>query len=109
METLILESDSLTILKLKDLLVVVPNIRGAWPVPLGTSALGVGLNTSSGTSTTRTSTNRISLAGISKVDRRMGTTAKELLLSREQVFFIIFDSFHQPNLIIDGVSVVLHR
>jgi hypothetical protein len=89
MKTLSLESDSLTIHHLVDLLILIPDIRGAWPVPLASgsgSALGFVLSTS-----TATSTVTVTVTVTSKVDRRSGTAAKELILPRGEVFFIISD------------------
>ena len=59
-----LESDSLTIHYLVDLLVLIPDIRGTWPVPLGASAPDVGLGIS---------TSSISIS--SKIDRCNGIAA----------------------------------
>jgi len=87
MKTLSLESDSLTIHHLVDLLILIPDIRGAWPVPLANasgSALSFVLSTSTGTGT-------ITITITSKVDRRSSTMAKELILPCEEVFFIISD------------------
>jgi len=89
MKTLSLESDSLTIHHLVDLLILIPDIRGAWPVPLASgsgSALGFVLSTS-----TATSTVTVTVTITSKVDRCSGTAAKELILPRGEVFFIISD------------------
>ena len=91
-----LESDSLTIHYLVDLLVLIPAIRGAWPVPLGASALGILLSTGTG-----------SITISSKIDRCIGTLAKQFLLPREHVFFIISDPAHQPDLVVAGHF--LHR
>ena len=107
MKTLSLESDSLTIHHLVDLLILIPDIRGAWPVPFASgsgSALGFVLSTSTATST-------VTVTVTSKVDRCSGTAAKELILLRGEVFFIISDPPHQPNLIVDGhrVAVIRHR
>ena len=96
-----LESDSLTIHYLVDLLVLIPDIRGAWPVPLG-AALGVILSTGTSTST---GTGSITIS--SKVDRCIVTLAKQFLLPREHVFFIISDPAHQPDLVVAGHF--LHR
>ena len=108
MKTLSLESDSLTIYHLVDLLILILDIRGAWPVPLVAcgSALGFMLSTS-----TSTGTGSSTITITSKVDRRSGTTAKELLLPCEEVLFIISNPPHQPNLIVDGhaVAVIRHR
>lgn len=102
MEALSLESDPLTIFNPEDLLVVIPNVRGAWSVALGGSALGVKLNTSSGTGTST-----FSLAGANKVDQHISTAAKDLLPSC--IFFFISDPSHQTNVVVDGVIVILHR
>ena len=101
-----LESDSLTIHYLVDLLVLIPVIRGAWPVPLDASALGVLLSTVTVTGTS-TSTGTGSITISSKVDRCIGTLAKQFLLPREHVFFIISDPAHQPDLVVAGHF--LHR
>ena len=99
-----LESDSLTIHYLVDLLVLIPAIRGAWPVPLGASALGILLSTGT---VTGTSTGTGSITISSKIDRCIGTLAKQFLLPCEHVFFIISDPAHQPDLVVAGHF--LHR
>ena len=97
-----LEANSLTVHYLEDLFVVVPNIRGARTVPLGAGAHG--LLVSSAGNICRSTISRVI---IGEVDRLCCRSAKEVILARLQVLFVIPDPPVHPDLVIVGVTDLL--